>query len=271
MKNLLFYIFLLFLSSTLFFSCKKDLNVSPQNIIQDGTVFSNESAINAYFASLYSDLPIEEFMFSVGGGFNGNASPSIAIITDEATTCPNDDGVGIGGGISLGWWGYGSVRNVNEFIAKISTANFPVAKINEWLGEAKFIRAYYYFGMVKRYGGVPLVTDVQEFTGSNLDQLKVPRNTEQEIYDFIAKELDAAALLLNETSDVGRANKYAAYALKSRAMIYAASEAEYGNMQLNGLTGIPAFNAVGYWKAAHDAANLIIASGKYSLYNKSAD
>jgi len=270
MKKILFYIFLLFLSSTLFFSCSNDLNVSPQNIIQDEAVFSNESAINAYFASLYSDLPIEDFKFAVGAGFNsGNPVPSIVNITDESTTCPGDDGLGIGGGTSLGWWGYGSVRNVNVFIAKISSANFPEAKINEWLGEAKFIRAYYYFGMVKRYGGVPLLTDVQEFTGSNLEQLKVPRNTEQEIYDFIAKELDAAALLLNETSDVGRANKYVVYALKSRAMMYAASEAEYGNVQLNGLTGIPATNAVGYWQAAYDAANLIITSGKYSLYNKS--
>ncbi len=186
-------------------------------------------------------------------------------------TCLQDDGLGIGGGTSLGWWGYSSVRNVNQFIEGVTKANFPAAQINEWLGEARFIRAYYYFGMVKRYGGVPLVTNVQDFTGSNLDQLKIPRNTEKEIYDFIASELDTAALLLNETSTVGRVNKYVAYALKSRAMIYAASEAAYGTVQLNGLVGIPASNAAAYWQDAYDAANMIMSSGKYTLYNKNAD
>ncbi len=272
MKNKLLYFLLSFITFSLFFSCKNDLNVSPQNIIQDDVVFSNESAINAYFASLYSDLPIEDFNFIIGGGFNnGNGASGLSKITDEAMTCLNDDGLGIGGGTSLGWWGYNSVRNVNGFIEKIATADFPIEKKNVWLGEAKFIRAYYYFGMVKRYGGVPLITTVQQFTGSNLDELKVPRNTEKEIYDFIAAELDEAAKLLNETSDAGRANRYVVYALKSRAMIYAASESMFGSMQLNGLVGIPSSNANTYWQAAYDAAKLVIDAGKYSLYNKSAD
>ncbi len=271
MKKKLNYLYIGVLS--LFFSsCAKDLDVAPQNIIQDETVFSNQSAVTAYFAALYSDLPIEDFNYIVGGGFNnGNNAPGTSNITDESLACVNSDGLGIGGGTSLGWWGYPSVRNVNQFIANITKANFPAAQINEWLGEAKFIRAYYYFGMAKRYGGVPLVTNVQDFTGSNLDQLKVPRNTEKEIYDFIAAELDSAALLLSETNDAGRANKYAAYALKSRVMIYAAAEAQYGSVQLNGLVGIPSSNATAYWQAAYDAASQIINSGKYSLYNSNPD
>jgi hypothetical protein len=271
MKKNLLYILLFTLPTFVFFSCAKDLNVAPQNIIQDATVFSSTSAIDAYFAALYNDLPIEDFLFTGGSFNNGNGPAGTSNITDESMTCLQDDGLGIGGGTSLGWWGYSSVRNVNQFIESVTKANFPAAQINEWLGEARFIRAYYYFGMVKRYGGVPLVTTVQDFTGSNLDQLKVPRNTEKEIYDFIASELDTAALLLNETSTIGRVNKYVAYALKSRAMIYAASEAEYGTVQLNGLVGIPASNAAGYWQAAYDAANMIMSSGKYTLYNESAD
>jgi hypothetical protein len=268
MKKKFQYIFLFAMCALVIFSCKNDLNVAPQNIIQDETVFANESAINAYFASLYSDLPIEDFNFHPYTGFNSNAQYWMPDISDDAMNCLNDDRMDIGSGVSLGWWGYGPVRNVNSFIAKIATANFPDAKKNEWLGEAKFIRAYYYFGMVKRYGGVPLITDVQNFTGSNLEELKVPRNTEKEIYDFIAKELDDAIALLDETSDGTRANKYVAYALKSRAMLYAASDATYGTVQLNGLIGIPSANANAYWQAAYDAANTIVSSGKYFLYNK---
>jgi starch-binding outer membrane protein, SusD/RagB family len=276
MKKKISYILLYIITFSLFFSCSKDLNVSPQNIIQDDAVFSNETAVNAYFASLYSDLPIEDFNFISKGPFgtgfnNGNGACGVSIISDEAVTCLNDDALGIGGGTSLGWWGYSSVRNVNGFIEKIATANFPAEKKNVWLGEAKFIRAYYYFGMVKRYGGVPLITTVQQYTGSNLDELKVPRNTEKEIYDFIASELDEAIQLLDATSDAGRANKYVAYALKTRAMIYAASDAKYGTVLLNGLAGIPASNADSYWQAAYDAAKLIMGDGKYYLYNKSAD
>jgi hypothetical protein len=271
MKKKLSYIYPFVLLLCGVFSCKKDLQVAPQNIIQDQVVFSNESAINAYFASLYSDLPIEDFNFHPYNGFNTNSQYWMPDISDDAMNCPNDDRMDIGSGVSLGWWGYSSVRNVNLFISKIPGTSFPTAEKNEWLGEAKFIRAYYYFGMVKRYGGVPLVTTVQDFTGSNLDALKIPRNTEQEIYDFIAKELDDAIPLLSETGDGTRANKYAAYALKSRAMLYAASEATYGTVQLNGLIGIPASNAAAYWQAAYDAANAIITSGKYSLYNKGGD
>jgi hypothetical protein len=271
MKNKLLYILLWCLPFS-FYSCQKDLNVQPQNIIQDETVFSNESAVNAYFSSLYSDLPIEDFNYIVGGGFNnGNGAPMLANITDESVSNLNDDGLGIGGGTSLGWWGYGSVRNVNGFIDKIASANFPEEKKKVWLGEAKFIRAYYYFGLVKRYGGVPLITAVQNFNGSNIDELKVPRNTEKEIYDFIAKELDESVTLLNISADVGRANKYTAYALKSRAMIYAASEAKYAPVQLDGLVGIEPASASAYWQAAYDAAKQIIDGGKYSLYNKNPD
>ncbi len=263
MKNKFTYICLFLMAFPLFFSCKNDLNVAPQNIIQDATVFSNESAINAYFASLYADIPVEDFLF-------GNIYGSLWLcdMTDESMPCSQDDYLGIGGGTSLGWWGYNSVRNVNNFIANISTANFSTQLKNEWLGEAKFIRAYYYLSLVKRYGGVPLITTVQNYTGNNLNELKVPRNTEKEIYDFIAKDLDDAASLLNATSDAGRANKYVAYALKSRAMIYAAAEAKYGTVQLNGLVGIPAENANTYWQSAYDAANMIIKSGAYSLYDK---
>ena len=269
MKNKLLYLTLLGMLILIAFSCTEDLNVAPQNIIQDETVFSNESAITAYLASLYSDLPIEDFRFHVYAGYNSDGGGTLPIFTDEAMTCSNDDRMDIGGGTSLGWWGYASVRNVNQFITKISNSTFPKEKIDEWLGEAKFIRAYYYFGMVKRYGGVPLITTVQSYTGNNLDSLKVPRNTEKEIYDFIGKELDESVLLLNETSDIGRANKYVAYALKSRAMLYAATEAKYGTVQLNGLVGIPSSDANSYFQLAYDAAQSIINSGKYSLYNES--
>ena len=63
-----------------------------------------------------------------------------------------------------------------------------------------------------------------------------------------------------------RATKWAAYALECRAMLYAASEAKYGNVQLNGLVGIDANKADSYYAAAKAAAQAIINSGTFSLY-----
>lgn len=261
MKKLLCYSLLLLF----FYSCDSVLDIQPDNIIQDEQIFSNESGVEAYLATLYNGLPIDDFTLQPGG------THTYAHLTDDALNAVVDDVSNLLSNVTLPWWGYSHVRNVNDFIGKLPDADFPEEQKSIWMGEAKFIRAYYYFGMVKRYGGVPLITSVQQFTGDNYDELQVPRDTEQDIYDFIAEELDEAVGLLSETSEKGRANKYAALALKSRAMLFAGSVAQYGSMALDGLVGIPETEASRYWQAAYDAANQIIESSRYSLYDQHAD
>ncbi len=68
-----------------------------------------------------------------------------------------------------------------------------------------------------------------------------------------------------------RATRYAVNALECRAMLYAATEAKYGNVQLDGLVGIPADKAEGYFKDAKAAAKKIIDSGKFALYSAKSD
>lgn len=260
---------IIFLSS----GCGKDfLNQPPQNILTTESVFSNTSSVEAYIVTLYNDLPIEDF--SYGGGFNSrwpsmNARP--CNYADESITCLADYQPGIGSGSSFSWWAYGAIRNVNNFIANIrSSTKFTKDQIDEWVGEALFIRAYYYFGMVKRYGGIPLITTVQDPLAS-ISTLQLPRSKEQEIYDFIGQQLDSAAILLpTSSSESGRVNRYVAWALKSRAMLFAGSIAKYGSVQLNGVVGIPASQASTYFQASYDASAKIM-DGTYSLYNKYAD
>ncbi|MDQ6481093.1 RagB/SusD family nutrient uptake outer membrane protein [Dyadobacter sp. LHD-138] len=257
MKTKLLHILSALLFGTLMNSCNdKRLDIKPLDILSNEQVFQSEAAITAYMASLYTAMPMEDFNF---GGFASN--------TDEAgigMTLANS----VRGGTSTQWWGYGNVRNVNNLLE-----NLPAAKIGETLkktltGEAKFIRAYYYLAMVKRYGGIPIIKEVQNYTGDNISELQVSRNTEKEVYDFIAGDLDEAASLLPETNAKGRVGKYAALALKSRAMLYAASSAKYGHVLLNGVLGIPAADAPKYWQVSMDAARAVIASNKYVLYDK---
>lgn len=263
MKNKIILIMALLSIGIFSNSCDKKLDIAPLNILTSDYVLSDENAVNAYLASLYSAGQWENFTFS-GASYLGNC-------TDEGINCYTDQGLNIGNGTNTQWWGYSSVRNVNDLIAKLPASGIPVESKTKIMGEAKFLRAYYYFSMVKRYGGVPIIKDVQSFTGNNLADLRVPRNNEKEVFDFIAEDLDEAVTLLPETNVKGRANKYAAYALKSRAMLYAASIAKYSSVQLNGLLGIPAADANYYWQAAYDAANAVITSGKYSLYKKNSD
>lgn len=242
------------------------LDIAPLNILTADQVLQNESAITAYMASLYNALPMEDHLFFAGG--NGNR---LANNTDEAISCFTDERNGIGDGTWTSWWGYSHVRNVNDLIEKLPQASLNEENKQRLLGEAYFIRAYYYFAMVKRYGGVPIIKNVQYFTGDNIAELQVPRNREAEVYDFIASDLDSAALLLEENNLSGRATRQASLALKSRAMLYAASSAQYGNVQLDGIIGIPASRADEYWEAAYQAAEAVITSETHALYNKAPD
>ena len=129
-----------------------------------------------------------------------------------------------------------------------------------WMrAEARFLRALYHFELVKRYGGVPIMTEVidDEETLS-----KISRDSFDDCIDFIVSECDEITPLLNESwvgfDDEqwrGRATGPAAMALKSRALLYAASELHNpdGNEQR--------------WYEAAKAAHDVIALGKFSLYS----
>lgn len=82
--------------------------------------------------------------------------------------------------------------------------------------EARFLRAYTYGYLIELYGGVPLVTHVL-----TLDEANMPRNTKDEVLDFVLSELDAAAAVLpNRSSGTGRASKGACLAIKARAALF---------------------------------------------------
>lgn len=167
------------------------------------------------------------------------------------------------------------IRNCNDFLYQIEISTIlSEDKKKELAAEVRFIRAMHYFTLVKRYGGVPLIKESQEYNPSDIESLRVPRNTEKEIYDFIVSECQAAAQSLPETRSAEgkyRANKYVALSLCSRAALYAGSIARYGTVQSDGLVGIPASEADRYFQASYDASKTITESGQYALYNKKPD
>jgi hypothetical protein len=138
--------------------------------------------------------------------------------------------------------------------------------------------------LAKRYGGVPLLTIVQELDDpDDTHALQIARDGEMQVWDFILDELTAAARDLPPRRDVAnraRISSHGALALKSRAALYAASIARYGNApelllggdaEINKTVGIDSSEAQRYWRTASEAADSVIESGIYHLYNKYDD
>lgn len=257
-------------------ACKKNLDVPPMNVVQDKDIFSSTSGIDAYMARIYSELPIEDFKYSPTTGFNAFYYGPPSAITGEAIS--RDQGNSTE---TFGYWSaaYSLIRECNYFMETLPTyaANFSAAQMANWTGEARFIRAATYFALVKRYGGVPIVSKVLTTPGesiseltASLDELKISRASEEAVYNFAGSDLDSAYLTLPETNKAGRANRYAAAAFKSRVMLYAGSIAKYNQISLfsgtDRICGIAPEKADGFFKASYDAAALL--NGKYSLYKK---
>lgn len=262
------------------------LDKAPLDLISDNDVWNDEALVEAYLSNSYYEM---SYFANESPGTNWDGDvfvPCFAInhVSDECMSQWRDWGdalkwynykfgnLKIQGGL-LEWWGYDPIRKLNVFIEKL-----PESQLAENLkivrtAEARFLRAFSYFSMVKRYGGVPLITVAQTLDTPE-EELYPEREKEEAIYDFIIKEIDEFVDDLPETlesKDLGRATKYAALALKCRVALYAGSIAQFGKVQLNGIVGIPAEKANHYYQLAYDAGAQIINSGKFALYNNDAD
>ena len=143
--------------------------------------------------------------------------------------------------------------------------------IRMWRAEARFLRAYFHFELLKRYGPIPIVTSTLSINGNYEN---TPRPTMKEVVDFIAKECDIAADTLeltpwrNVNDAFGRATKGAALALKSRLLLYAASPL-YVDFGDTNETNKP--TDVALWKSAADAAKAVSDLNQYELASSYAD
>ena len=275
--RLLAYIALL--GGLLFSQCRQ-LDLEPKGIMGEAELFGTEFGVKMYFTALYNYLPIEDFAYYPANGFHRRdwtteKSSQGAMSGEFFNTWIGVDNDG------FGYWPYDRIREVNVFIQGFPNYKdkFPEGTYNKLLGEARFLRAFYYFGLAKRYGGVPIVTEVQDPLASP-EVLNVSRNTEYDTWKFIHEDLQFAIdNLETDTKETGRANKYVAAALMSRAMLYAGSIAKYTESlgfkatelaAQQGLAGMEPSQANEFFQYAVDAGK-VVESGPYSLYDKVAD
>lgn len=260
-------------------SCADYLEKESFDTITPEQVWQDPKLINAVMVNLYDGLQLEDFNY-----WNRDAwrlmNPSS--MSDEAQGSFQKDPLFDNGNATYTYEDalfeekfsnrYKYIRNCNDFISQLQSATALSDSDKQLLlSESRFLRAMHYFTLAKRYGGVPVISEPQVYDPNDLDALKVSRNKEVEVYDFIVKECREAAQGLPPTREAGakyRANKYTALALCSRAALYAGSIARYGTVKLDGIVGIPASEADRFFQASYDASKAIIDSGVYALYNK---
>lgn len=263
----------------LLLGCESFLDKEPLDIISDAVVWEDKNLIDSYLADLYyrSDF-IERrgngdcvslcMIASMGGeGRSYGAHHNPYKSSTELIT-------GAGANSELDWWPYQAIRDCNFFIENMKeNPNFDDDYITQRVSEVRFLRSWLYFQMVKRYGGVPIITYAQSMDATD-EELYVHRDSEKDVYDFIINEMDTLRQILPPiygASDKGRPTKWAAFALQSRAAIYAASIAKYGTVQLDGLLGFPASDVTHYAQICYDACDSIMNNGLHFLYEKHAD
>lgn len=248
-------------------SCADFLDRDPDKILSDDQVFSDAVMIKSVLANFYGRIT---------WGQHIDDSYSYTILDEAMKT---DGGPDTRQGFEDNRWrvyDYTLLRNLNQFLVGVRATTVLDSKTQKELeGEARFIRAWLYFNMVRGMGGMPIVGDeVFDYVpGMDITALQYPRSTEAGLYDYIISECEAIKdyLPVNPSINAARATKWAALMLKARAAIYAGSIANYNNKMPSpiktdgGEVGIPASMATKYYETALAAAEEVIKSGKYQL------
>lgn len=299
MRKLLYIVCTIFLTGIIS-SCEKDiLDTTPLGNYSDDAVWTDPSLTATFINEIYRNAMGYPFAIERLGDFVDESSftPDWGVFDFNKSLMTQD--------ALMGWdWNWGgngplgssdgvsptadtrrhyvwdalfkTVRSCNVFFTKVKTVKFtdPSGDTKKrMIGEVYFLRGYAYHCLIALYGGVPLITKPY-----GLDQdYSVARNTYEECVNYITGQLDSAAMNLPDafTGDMrGHATKGAALTLKSRTLLYAASDLHnsasmavyapgFSNPEL---LGYPTGSQTSRWTAAKNAAKAVIDLGKYSLY-----
>ncbi len=272
-----------------------DINTKDQATLED--IMGRSTAVRQYLAHLYSYIPQDENLRGNEGGTSLRSDEALHGKSQWETnwykvrrgeySSASTTGVDSGN-----YWKkfYEAINECTTFIDNLHYDKEDSEKLVACMeGEARFLRAYYYFSLFRHYGpvflwmdadGNPVASD-QVINGKDIDRHTVDQNVA-----FIEKELDRAiALLPANVSDVmaassnmGRATKGAAMALKARLLLFAASplyNGQNGSSLYAGFTNsrgeqlFPSYDPA-KWDKAAQAAKDIIDLNQYSLTQKGA-
>ncbi|WP_407654427.1 RagB/SusD family nutrient uptake outer membrane protein [Catalinimonas niigatensis] len=252
-------------------ACNDDfVSTQPLDEVSESVVWSDPGLTEAFVVDLYRSLG--------NGGFD---EQMLASLTDEAIFTHPGRGINTitearSNPADIGWvnntlgWGnmYSKIRATNLALQNLEDPQFDEPELADQLrGEALFMRAYYYHQLLRYYGGIIIIDRPYEL---GEESYTAPRNTFEECVNFIVGDAETAAqLLAGKEMQSGRASEAAALALKSRVLLYAASDlhdiptasaqsdviASFDNQEILGYTS---GDQTARWQAARDAARAVL-------------
>ncbi len=265
-------------------ACNDYLDTVPGDQYDDAAVWSSPDLIEAFVYHIYQGIPYP-YQWYMSASLVDEAVPiqNDGVVTRvlSSTMTPEEQAAFADNWATCmeNWWWesvYTNIRSCNLFFSKIGSADFTDEEYKQQLiGEVHFLRGYFYYLLMAQYGGVPMIDYVFN-VGDNYD---VPRNTFAETVDFIVADLDSAVSedKLASQTDKTRATVGAALALKSRVLLYAASDLY--NCDGSWASGYEHPELIGYvdgsqtdrYQAAKGAAKAVMDLNSYSLYNAYSD
>jgi hypothetical protein len=252
-------------------SCNKDfLNTEPLDKVASSATWADGPLSEAFIYNIYS------YLYYAGFHEEGLSSISDEAMFTHAGRGYNPTTEGTESPSNSGWfndtfrWGnmWEAIRQCNVALKELPESTFDDDNLrNRLIGEAYFMRAYYYHQLLRHWGGIPIIDAPYGLD----DEYSIARNSFAECIDFIVADLDEAASRLNGVDETpGRASRVASLALKSRVLLYAASDlhdaataqanssllAGYGNIDLIAYTG---GSQDARWQDARSAAEAALA------------
>lgn len=262
-------------------SCGKEktfLDKTETTNLNESVVFKDSAYTMDFLTGIYTGMGFSFRPDRFGAaGLNGCSDESIGGLTSRNNqyvlwTSGTVNAANVSGDAWLNC--YANIRKTNLLMKYLPNAPFSAGQQNAARAEARFLRAWYYFILLKTYGGVPLIGD-NIYTAA--DKIDPERNSFEDCVNYIVNECEAAASQLPvEQSQLyyGRITRGACLALKARVLLYAASPLFNGggpsgqllteDAQLKNIVGYPVYNH-DRWRAAAEAARDIINSNVYSL------
>ena len=229
---------ILFLFTGIILASCADLNYTEENTRDEDWTYE-------YFANGIKNMVFDVYAQLYNNEFESNSAYFLAGATDEAQYALETGAINnyVNGGWSAAnpysniWTkSYTAIADIHMYLEKIDQADITEWQYNpdysKWVQqlelfpyELRFLRAYFYFELFRTYGDVPLVTT----TLTNAQANNIERTPADQIVKFIVDELDAVAAFLPVSyateveAEIGRATRVAAFALKARTLLYAAS------------------------------------------------
>ena len=258
-----------------FSSCSDFMDLTPEDQYDETAVWSDADLTRTVVNDVYS------YVCDIAQEVNSSAWTDDAFFThvygcrdiNEATVSPSNLGAYDRDDCPFKWSKqYKGIYRANLVLENID--NVPEktgVDLSVLKGETYFLRAYIYTELLRGFGGVPLVDHV--YSIEEASQMSLPRSSVAEVMDFILKDIEQAVSLLPEQqtgTNLGRATRGAAKALKARLLLHVASplfaDRSVNTLACNQYTG----DRQALYQQALDAAKDVINDGNYSLIDCNA-